>query len=59
MNLYAQALEVQDACNLRAIARLLVKAADAAADKGGKANQEKENDDALRETPQPPRKLPS
>jgi hypothetical protein len=36
-NLYADALFVQDACNLRAIARLLVQAADAAADKGGTA----------------------
>jgi hypothetical protein len=36
-NLYAQALQVQDAVNLRAIARLLVAAADAAADKGGTA----------------------
>jgi hypothetical protein len=35
MNLYKDALAVQDACNLRAIARLLVKAADAAADLGG------------------------
>lgn len=31
----ADALAVQDACNLRAIARLLVRAADAAADAGG------------------------
>ena len=36
-NLYADALFVQDACNLRAIARLLVSAADAAADAGGTA----------------------
>ena len=35
MNIYRDALDVQDACNLRAIARLLVKAADLAADKGG------------------------
>ena len=28
---FKQALEVQDACNLRAVARLLVKASDAAA----------------------------
>ena len=35
MNLYKDALDVQDACNLRAIARLLVKAADAAADADG------------------------
>ena len=34
-NIYRDALEVQDACNLRAIARLLVKAAELAADKGG------------------------
>jgi hypothetical protein len=36
-NLYADALYVQDACNLRAIARLLVEAADAAADAVGTA----------------------
>jgi hypothetical protein len=35
MNLYRDAIDVQDAGNLRAIARLLVKAADAAADAGG------------------------
>jgi hypothetical protein len=35
MNFYKLALEVQDAVNLRAIARLLVQAADAAADKAG------------------------
>jgi hypothetical protein len=34
-NRFAQAIQVQDACNLRAIARLLVKAADEAADAGG------------------------
>ena len=34
-NLYKDALDVQDACNLRAIARLLVRSADAAADAGG------------------------
>lgn len=34
-NLYQDAMDVQDACNLRAIARLLVRAADAAADAGG------------------------
>jgi hypothetical protein len=34
-NIYSDALAVQDAVNLRAIARLLVKAADLAADKGG------------------------
>ncbi len=32
MNIYREALDVQDACDLRAIARLLVKAADLAAD---------------------------
>jgi hypothetical protein len=36
-NIYREALEVQDAVNLRAIARLLVRAADAAADRGGTA----------------------
>jgi len=35
MNQYRLALEVQDAVNLRAIARLLVAAADVAADAGG------------------------
>lgn len=34
MNIYKQALDVQDAVNLRAIARLLVEAADLAS-KGG------------------------
>lgn len=34
-SIYQSALDVQDACNLRAIARLLVAAADAAADAGG------------------------
>ena len=36
-NLYADALAVQDAVNLRAIARLLVQAADAAANASGTA----------------------
>jgi hypothetical protein len=34
-NIYKDAVDVQDACNLRAIARLLVRAADQAADAGG------------------------
>ena len=36
-SIYRDAIEVQDACNLRAIARLLVRAADMAADAGGTA----------------------
>lgn len=36
-NIYQDAIDVQDAVNLRAIARLLVTAADKAADAGGTA----------------------
>jgi hypothetical protein len=35
MNRFKQAIDVQDGVNLRAIARLLVRAADEAADAGG------------------------
>ena len=37
MNIFKTALELQGACNLRAIARVLVMAADRAADEGGTA----------------------